>query len=251
MSRARNRFGSDIESFLCRIARVVADVQRLLGSGEVSQRDVDSCIVRVEYLIGNVERVGDVLQAHQCQSLVSGLRNLLLSIEACRIESPSPRQSLSIRRTSGSRGSPLFDIPQQQLQFLIHYGFTGTDISSLLGVSFRTLQRRLRDFGLSLRGQYSTLSDQELDASVARIGRDYPRAGGRTMNSLLESEGVRVQRSRVRASQLRVDPAGVALRWSDSTQRRVYRVHGPNSLWHIDGNHSLIRYKFCCPVCST
>ena len=118
MSRARNRFGSDIESFLCRIARVVADVQRLLGSGEVSQRDVDSCIVRVEYLIGNVERVGDVLQAHQCQSLVSGLRNLLLSIEACRIESPSPRQSLSIRRTSGSRGSPLFDIPSNNFNFL-------------------------------------------------------------------------------------------------------------------------------------
>lgn len=42
---------------------------------------------------------------------------------------------------------------------------------------------------------------------------------------------------------LRVDEVGVALRWSIVTHRRVYRVHGPNSLWHIDGMHKLIRWK--------
>ena len=26
--------------------------------------------------------------------------------------------------------------------------------------------------------------------------------------------------------------------------RRVYDVPGPNSLWHADGNHKLIRYRF-------
>ena len=52
------------------------------SSGEVSQSDVESCVVRVESLIGNVERMGEMLQEDQYQDLVSGLRSLLLSIEA-------------------------------------------------------------------------------------------------------------------------------------------------------------------------
>ena len=139
-----------------------------------------------------------------------------------------------------SRGAPSYDIPQQQPQFLIQYGFTGIDISSLLGVSYRTLQRRLRAYGLSLRGKYSSLSNEKLDSAVARIHNDYPRTGSRIMTSLLETEGAHVQRHRVRSSQMRVDPVGVALRWSDSTQRRVYIVQWPNSLSYIDGNHLLI-----------
>ena len=42
----------------------------------------------------------------------------------------------------------------------------------------------------------------------------------------------------------RVDGANVMLRWTDIIQRREYRVAGPNSLWHIDGHHKLIRWKF-------
>ena len=46
---------------------------------------------------------------------------------------------------------------------------------------------------------------------------------------------------RVRLALLRVDAAGVALRFGNTIQRRVYRVNAPNSLWHFDGNHKLIR----------
>ena len=52
-----------------------------------------------------------------------------------------------------------------------------------------------------------------------------------------------VQRSRLRASIQRVDPHATALRRRETVQRRVYSVNGPNSLWHIDGNHKLIRWK--------
>ena len=52
-----------------------------------------------------------------------------------------------------------------------------------------------------------------------------------------------VQRTRLRASIQRVDPHATALRRRETVQRRVYSVDGPNSLWHIDGNHKLIRWK--------
>jgi hypothetical protein len=42
----------------------------------------------------------------------------------------------------------------------------------------------------------------------------------------------------------RVDPEGILLRALEmnTIRRRQYSVAGPLSLWHIDGNHKLIRY---------
>ena len=40
----------------------------------------------------------------------------------------------------------------------------------------------------------------------------------------------------------RVDPDGIAILWSSVIHRRKYIVHSPLSLWHIDGNHRLIKY---------
>ncbi|XP_078021613.1 uncharacterized protein LOC144461816 [Epinephelus lanceolatus] len=61
--------------------------------------------------------------------------------------------------------------------------------------------------------------------------------------------GVRVQRRAVRESLIRVNPAGAAHRaLSHRLHQRTYSVAGPNSLWHIDGNHKLIRIQiiaFC------
>ena len=39
----------------------------------------------------------------------------------------------------------------------------------------------------------------------------------------------------------RVEPEGVTVRWTSAVQRRKYSVFSPLSLWHLDGNHKLIR----------
>ena len=41
----------------------------------------------------------------------------------------------------------------------------------------------------------------------------------------------------------RVDPGGVIWRLRRALHRRVYNVTSPNALWHIDGNHRLIRWR--------
>ena len=43
---------------------------------------------------------------------------------------------------------------------------------------------------------------------------------------------------------IRVDPCNTAIRWCAQVSRRTYKVPWPNSLWHLDGHHSLIRWKF-------
>lgn len=49
---------------------------------------------------------------------------------------------------------------------------------------------------------------------------------------------------RVQECMRRVDPQGVLMRslQLNPRRRRKYSVPAPNSLWHIDGNHKLIRY---------
>ena len=58
------------------------------------------------------------------------------------------------------------------------------------------------------------------------------------------SRNVFVQHQRVRSSLVRIDPVGQSLRWFNTIGRHVYSVGGPNSLWHIDGLHCLICWRF-------
>jgi hypothetical protein len=64
-----------------------------------------------------------------------------------------------------------------------------------------------------------------------------------------KSVGLRIKRKRIRESMARVDPHNTALRWGIVISRRQYQVLWPNSLWHLDGHHSLIRWKMIIHGC--
>ena len=141
-----------------------------------------------------------------------------------------------------SAGRPRYDIPSEQVRFLLETKFTVPQISSLLGVSIRTIRRRMEEYSLSVRSFYSSLSDQELDDIVRSIQNQFGLCGNRQMSGHLSAKGIRVQQHRIRESQRRVDPSGCVLRRLTTIKRRHYCVNGPLALWHIDGNHKLIRY---------
>ena len=61
---------------------------------------------------------------------------------------------------------------------------------------------------------------------------------------MLKSRGINIQWYRLRESIKRIDPIRTSARWHQVVQRRKYNVAGPNALWHIDGNHSLVRWRF-------
>lgn len=93
----------------------------------------------------------------------------------------------------------------------------------------------------SISATYSPINDEELDALVKDIQVMFPMCGNRQMLGQLLARGVRVQQHRVRESQRRIDPEGSMLRRLNCIHRRVYQVQAPRSLYHIDGNHKLIR----------
>ena len=66
---------------------------------------------------------------------------------------------------------------------------------------------------------------------------------GKNITGRLRSQGILVQRERIRESIRRVDPIGVELRARRVLHRRMYCVECPNALWHLDGYHKLIRWK--------
>lgn len=97
-----------------------------------------------------------------------------------------------------------------------------------------------RTFNLATR-EYSAITDEDLDSAVRAVMMGNRRIGANAVLTRLNNNGVWVPRERVRQSIRRVDPAGVALRSRRVVKRRVYNVAGPNTLWHLDGNHKLIR----------
>ena len=53
---------------------------------------------------------------------------------------------------TGRRGKPSYDVHEGQLNFLLEQGFKVSEISGMMGVSKRTLERRMRLFGISVTG---------------------------------------------------------------------------------------------------
>ena len=114
----------------------------------------------------------------------------------------------------------------------------------MLGVSRWTIHRRVAEYGLEdIRG-FDHLSDEELDEIIKGYICNHGRATGYNLIAgFLNSIGLRIQRRRVRERLAKLDPQNTALRWGAVVARRKYQVPWPNSLWHLDGHHSLIRWK--------
>ena len=134
-------------------------------------------------------------------------------------------------------------ISEQELIELLQLQFTQTEIANMYGCSHRTVRRRIAQFGLEEFIRYDDIDDRGLDATVSEFVVSFPCAGQKTIEGHLKAQGHHVQRWRIRESLLRVDPWGVEQRTQRIPHRRTYNVPGPNSLWHIDGHHKLIRWR--------
>ncbi|XP_041855515.1 uncharacterized protein LOC121649050 [Melanotaenia boesemani] len=155
-------------------------------------------------------------------------------------------RQLAIRSESeGTRtGRPSFILPPEVIEAHLHLGHTAADIAYLFRVSERTIRRRMAQYGIRVHDLLTPLDDKDLDEKVTQILQHQPNCGYKMMLGHLNAQGIHIQRQRVQDSMRRVDPHGVLLRTLqlNPQRRRRYSVPASNSLWHIDGNHKLIRY---------
>ncbi|XP_041845240.1 uncharacterized protein LOC121642553 [Melanotaenia boesemani] len=146
---------------------------------------------------------------------------------------------------AGETGRPRYDIDREKLTELLETNLPVACIAKLLGVSSSTINRRMREFGVSARQSYCTITDEELDNAVMQIKDEMPNSGYRMVKGRLRSLGIHLQWRRVTASMHRVDSLGILSRLTGlgCIVRRTYSVRAPLSLWHVDTNHKLIRYN--------
>ena len=197
---------------------------------------LDSLVMQVDLLLQHLHRLGvdEQLMQETAQALAVLSQygeQLVDSLGSCPIDS-----------TRGS-GRPRYNISQQQLEHLLNLNFDCPTIANMLGVSLRTVRRRMTEYHLSVKSHYSTMNDDELDGVVRELKVQFPNSGYRIMDGLLHQKSIRIQQSRVREAMQRTDPNGTVVRFADMVHRRRYHVPGPQSLWHIDGNHKLIRWR--------
>uniref|UniRef100_A0A7M5XKU5 Integrase catalytic domain-containing protein n=2 Tax=Clytia hemisphaerica TaxID=252671 RepID=A0A7M5XKU5_9CNID len=146
---------------------------------------------------------------------------------------------------TGRVGRPKIMISREQLLFLLTYDFTYADIARIFCVNAQTIRRRMREFNIDEDfKRYTDISDENLDSIVREITLSFPSTGIRNMKGFLASMDIRVTWERVRSSMWRTDPEGILNRSIHRRliHRRVYSVPGALALWHIDGNHKLIRW---------
>ena len=146
---------------------------------------------------------------------------------------------------TGYAGRPSYDIPYDLLVNFLEAGFMQKEIASIIGVSYKTVSRRIEQFGIAYL-KFSQISDLELVTVVKDIIKRYPNSGIRIVKGHLLSMGIKVTWEKVRDTMFEVDPEGLLNRSMNRPVivRRRYSVPGSLALWYIDGNHKLIRWGF-------
>ena len=154
------------------------------------------------------------------------------------------RDALLVVDTSREyRGRPRISVSFQQIIHFFEYGFSNVAIAQMFGCSVRTVERRLEEVGLTKSDLYSNISHNELVRIVRELSEWNPNLGEKSIDGILRSRNILVQRHKIRDALHAVDPEGVRYRLKRALHRRIYNVFGPNHLWHIDGYHKLIRWK--------
>ena len=142
-------------------------------------------------------------------------------------------------------GRPKFDINEEILIELRTLGFNWKEIARMLLVSRWTSQRKVAEFGLEHLSKFDEISDDELDNKVGNFLQEHGCfVGSSIICGHFRSQGIRIQRDLIRKSLARIDLRNARIRWAVTISRRSYCVPGPNSLWHVDGHHSLISWGF-------
>ena len=146
---------------------------------------------------------------------------------------------LFFRHTAGDQHTQL----KRRIGQLQQAGFSRKDIAHKLDLKRHALYALLA--GTTAAFKHSTISDADLLNEIAAIKLLLPQIGEKRVQGALLQRGLLVQRQRVRDFLKQLEGAARAERKNPACKRRVYHVKGPQSLWHADGLHKLIR---CNPV---
>lgn len=227
-----------VQSLFSHARSLVSEFQVILDNrSKLDWKTSDYLKYQLDILQNHSVLLSDGINDNIVMKVVGNLRKVFKML--CQEEPSSNYQAQCV--VTREPGRPKFNITEEQLEYFFDNGFNCVDISEMLSVSVSTVRRRMSDFDISTSRPFDEISDESLSQVIAEMKKEWPRSGYRMVQGLLRAKGMRIQQQRVRTLMQQIDPRGTVLRWSNTVKRRVYSVSGPNALWHIDGNHKLIR----------
>lgn len=174
---------ADAATFLRRIESTLRRLNHQIQNERLSSQDA---ISRLRTLRRNILRMSRVFP-HLIPTLTNHIDDLIYEINNTTLA--RPRRAYRCPRISTGRGASRYDIQRSQLAYLVENYFSVPRISRMLGVSQRTVFRRLEVMNISIRSTYSNIRDDHLLQEVRALHFQFPRAGYRTMASLLLQRG--------------------------------------------------------------
>ena len=151
-------------------------------------------------------------------------------------------------KEASTGGRPRYRITEDQIETLRETGMSTKRIAPTLGISDSTLYRRRQELGL--HESFVDISYEELYTVITGVLTQTPYAGESYVSGGLRARGIFVQRHRIREILRTIDPVGRALPRRAAIQRRQYNVGASNHMWHIDGNHKLVNWRFVIHGCT-
>ena len=145
------------------------------------------------------------------------------------------------------QGRPRKEISKERLEGLLRLKFPVSRIAQVLQVSRPRVYKAITEYNLDA-SRYSVVTDSDLQQAITSVKNNHPNAGEVMLQGHLRTQGIHVQRSRMRDA-IRVTDPTVTARKRPAIRRRVYSVPCPNYLWHLDGNHKLITWRFVIHHC--
>ena len=139
-------------------------------------------------------------------------------------------------------GRPQLEVCKDDIMAPRHLHFSWTKISQILGISRSTLYRRLQQYGIP-SNSFTEISESDLVEIVHEIKKEHPTCGEVMLQGHLLRKGIKIQRNKLRSAIHDTDHANTIRRRSDVICRRVYTNPHPNAVWHVDGNHKMIRWR--------
>ena len=224
--------------------RIITRAQYILQNDDINSMEIFE--EKLELLLSMYSRLTNFYDIDFIQRCMLQLYNLRADLIK-KMEDLNNQDNIAINKFIQYQltgGRPKIWINPLAIKLLREQGLDWTKIASIFGVSIKTIERRRKENNISddYIG-YANISDNELDNLVKELRYHQPFSGQIILMGILKSRGIRIHRQRLRDSLHRVDSFGMINRWANIIPRRVYKVAGPNSLWHIDGHHKLIRWK--------
>jgi len=89
------------------------------------------------------------------------------------------------------RGETKYELTKDMINALLESGFTVKDMGKLLGVSERTLFRRMNKFDISVHA-FTDIDDSALDQELKNAVLAFPRCGETMLRQIIRSKGIKV-----------------------------------------------------------